>query len=220
MKNQVGENTIILSLLNGITSEEIIGREYGRNKVLYAVSYGLTANRTGNHIHFTSYGNIAFGEKINREHSEKVQAVKELFDQAGIPYHIPADMLRSLWWKFMVNVGINQSSAVTRGRYGVFQTLAAAKELMDAAMEEVVKLSVAAGINLTGEDIKKWHEVLSTLDPASRTSMLEDIENGRETEVEMFAGTVCRLGEKFGVATPVNRTLLNIIKVIEARPVK
>lgn len=213
MKNQVGDNTIILSLLNGITSEEIIGREYGMEKLLYSVSYGLTANREGNQIKFPSYGNISFGEKVNKEYSARVQAVQELFERAGIPYSIPEDMLRALWWKFMVNVGINQCSAVTRGRYSVFQTDEDAKQLMEAAMWEVVRLSEKAGINLNRADIDKWHEVLGTLDPNSRTSMLEDIECHRQTEVDIFAGTVCKLGEKYGVNTPVNKTLLQIIKV-------
>lgn len=216
MKNQVGDNTVILCLSNGITSEEIIGKEYGIDKILYSVSYGLTANRQGNHVHFTSYGNVAFGEKTNLIYSEKVQAVKDLFERAGIPYSIPENMLHSLWWKFMFNVGINQCSAVTRGKYRAFQTVDEAKKLLDAAMWEVVRLSEKVGINLTGADIEKWYGVLYTLNPNSRTSMLEDIECGRKTEVDAFAGTVCELGEKYGVSTPVNRTLLNIIKVIES----
>lgn len=123
MKNQVGDNTIILSLLNGITSEVLIGEAYGMDKMLYALSFALTPNREGNHIRFSGYGNLAFGEKTNVEYSDKVLAVKELFDRSGIPYTIPENMLRSLWWKFMVNVGINQCSAVTRGRYRIFQTV-------------------------------------------------------------------------------------------------
>lgn len=217
IKNQVGPNTVILSLLNGITSEEIIGKEYGMDKILYAVSYGLTANREGNHIQFPSYGNIAFGEKTNHEYSEKVKTVQDLFVRAGIPYSIPENMLHSLWWKFMFNVGINQCSAVTRGRFGVFQTVDSAKKLLTSAMREVVLLSEKAGVNLTNADIEKWYEILHSLDPNSRTSMLEDIECGRKTEVEIFGGTVCELGEKYGIDTPVNRTLLNIIRVIESQ---
>lgn len=216
MKNQVGPNTIILSLLNGITSEEMIGNVYGMEKLLYSVSYGLTANREGNHIHFSSYGNVAFGEKNNQTYSEKVLAVKELFDRASIPYTIPENMLHSLWWKFMFNVGINQCSAVTRGKYHTFQTVSAARNLLDSAMREVAALSERVGIHLTEQDIEKWYEVLAALDPNSRTSMLEDIESGRKTEVDVFAGTVCELGRKYGVETPVNRTLLHIIKVVEA----
>lgn len=217
MKNQIGPDTVIMSLLNGITSEEIIGKAYGLEKVLYAVSYGLTANREGNHIHFTSYGNIAFGEKTNSTYSEKVTAVKELFDRSGIPYTIPENMLHSLWWKFMFNVGINQCSAVTRGKYHTFQTVGEARQLLDAAMREVHALSQKAGVYLSDQDIEKWYDVLATLHPNSRTSMLEDIESGRKTEVDAFAGTVCELGQKYGVETPVNRTLLNIIKVVEAK---
>lgn len=217
IKNHVGDNTIILSLLNGITSEELIGKEYGMDKMLYSVSYGLTANREGNHIRFPSYGNIAFGEKNNRQYSEKVLVVQDLFERAGIPYSIPENMLHSLWWKFMLNVGINQCSAVTRGRFGTFQKSREARQLMEAAMWEVVQLSEKTGVNLTKADMEKWYEVLAALDPNSRTSMLEDIECGRKTEVEIFAGTVCELGEKYGVATPVNRTLLHILKVIERR---
>ena len=117
----------------------------------------------------------------------------------------------------MFNVGINQCSAVTRGKYHTFQNVGAARQLLDSAMREVAVLSQKAGVYLNEQDIKKWYDVLATLNPNSRTSMLEDIESGRKTEVDAFAGTVCELGQKYGVETPVNRTLLNIIKVIEAR---
>lgn len=215
MKNHVGDNTIILSLLNGITSEEIIGKKFGMDKVLYGMCISIDANRNDNKINFPNHGNINFGEKVNKEYSPKVRAVKELFDRAGINYTIPEDMMRALWWKFMINIGINQCSAVLRARYNVFQTMVEAKEVMESPMWEVIRLSQKIGINLNDEDIAKWYEILYSLNPNSRTSMLEDIECGRKTEVEIFAGTVCELGEKYGVDTPVNKMLLNMIKVIE-----
>lgn len=215
IKNHVGQNTIILSLLNGITSEEIIGRVFGMDKMLYSLCVAIDANRDGNNINFSSYGNITFGEKNNTNYSQRVVAVKEIFEKAGIPYVIPEDMLHALWWKFMINVSINQCSAVLRAKYGVFQSNTEARNLMDSAMMEVVKLSEKTGVNLNNEDIKKWYEVLYNMNPNSRTSMLQDVESGRKTEVDMFAGTVCGLGNKYKLDTPVNRTLYNIIKVIE-----
>ncbi|MFT8313757.1 MAG: 2-dehydropantoate 2-reductase [Clostridium sp.] len=215
IKNHVGENTIILSLLNGITSEEIIGSTFGMDKILYSLCVAIDANRDGNNINFSSYGNITFGEKNNTNYSQRVVAVKELFEKAGIPYVIPEDMLHALWWKFMINVSINQCSAVLKAKYGVFQSNTEARNLMDSAMMEVVKLSEKTGVNLNNDDIKKWYEVLYNMNPNSRTSMLQDIESGRKTEVDIFAGTVCELGNKYKVDTPVNRTLYNIIKVIE-----
>lgn len=215
IKNHVGQNTIILSLLNGITSEEIIGRVFGMDKMLYSLCVAIDANRDGNNINFSSYGNITFGEKNNTIYSQRVLSVKELFEKAGIPYVIPEDMLHALWWKFMINVSINQCSAVLKAKYGVFQSNTEARNLMDSTMMEVVKLSEKTGVNLNNEDIKKWYEVLYNMNPNSRTSMLQDIESGRKTEVDMFAGTVCELGNKYKLDTPVNRTLYNIIKVIE-----
>lgn len=72
------------------------------------------------------------------------------------------------------------------------------------------------GTNLSGKDIEKWYQVLNNLGTDNKTSMLQDIESGRKTEVDMFAGTVCKLGEKYNVDTPANKIFYNIIKVLEA----
>jgi 2-dehydropantoate 2-reductase len=215
IKNHVGPDTIILSLLNGISSEEIIGEVYGMDKLLYGTCVGIDAVREGNSIRFSSPGIINFGEKTNTTYSEKVKFVKEIFDNAGIKYNIPEDMMHTLWWKYMVNVGINQASAVLKAPYGVFQNVKEAQNLMEAAMHEVIDLSKINGTSLNEDDIKAWYKVLNSLDAKNKTSMLQDIEAGRKTEVEMFSGTVCKLGEKYGIETPVNRTLFSIIRVME-----
>jgi 2-dehydropantoate 2-reductase len=82
---------------------------------------------------------------------------------------------------------------------------------MDAAIAEVRRLSAAEGHPLTDEDVGRWREVMAGLDPDGKTSMLQDVEAQRKTEVEMFAGVVCRLGESHGIATPTNAMLLELI---------
>ncbi len=86
---------------------------------------------------------------------------------------------------------------------------------MEAAMQEVVNLAQAAKVNLAEQDIKNWYQYLFTLSPNGKTSMLQDLEAGRKTEVEMFGGKVVELGKTYGVPTPVNQTLLRIITVLE-----
>ncbi|MCA1960773.1 MAG: hypothetical protein LDL33_08250 [Desulfomonile sp.] len=86
---------------------------------------------------------------------------------------------------------------------------------MEALMREVVVPAQQIGVNLAEEDLDGWYAVLKTLSPEGKTSMLQDIEAGRKTEVEVFAGKVVELGERHGIATPVNRTVLNIIQVLE-----
>ena len=124
-------------------------------------------------------------------------------------------MIRSLWYKFMINVGINQASAVLRAPYGVFQDMPEAKEVMESAMRETVALSEALGTGLSGPDVATWYDTLKNLAPDGKTSMLQDVEAKRKTEVDAFAGTVLRLGEAAGLAVPVNRTLYNLIRAIE-----
>ena len=72
-------------------------------------------------------------------------------------------------------------------------------------------------MNLTHEDIKRFNEILLGLNPQGKTSMLQDVEAGRKTEVEMFAGKVIALGRQYNVPTPVNQRLFDLIKEIEAK---
>jgi 2-dehydropantoate 2-reductase len=141
--------------------------------------------------------------------------VQSAFERAGIASEIPADMMRMLWWKFMVNVGVNQASAVMRAPYGVFQSSPEAQALTESLMREVIVLAQCIGVNLGEQDLDGWYAVLKTLSPEGKTSMLQDIEAGRKTEVEVFAGKVVELGKANGVPTPVNQTVLNIIHVLE-----
>ena len=217
MKNFVGPDTIILSLLNGISSEEIIGKEFGMDKMLYGMCVGIDAVRETNKIRFSTTGKVNFGEKVNLTYSPRVEAIREIFEKANISYTIPEDMIKTLWWKFMVNVGINQVSAVLKAPYEIFNKAKEARELMEAAMKEVIELSQKVGINLTEDDIEEFNQVLKTLDPQNKTSMLQDIEAGRKTEVEMLGGQVCEMGKKYGVDTKVNRTLYNIIRSLEQK---
>ena len=215
MKIRVGRETTIISVMNGIESEMTIGAAYGKEKVLYAVSVGLDGVREGNRVNFKNPGKIIFGEEINPFISSKVKRVQDFFDRAGIVYETPPDMIRILWWKFMINVGINQASAVLRAPYSAFQTSQEARSLMESAMQEVLLLAEKERVQLSKEDIKDWETVLFGLNPEGKTSMLQDVEAHRKTEVEMFAGKVIELGMRHNVPTPVNQKLFNMLKEIE-----
>ncbi len=217
MKNAVRPDTLILSLLNGITSEEEIAAVYGLEKAVYGMILGIDAVREGNAVNFSSTGKIHFGDAVNKAGawSDRVSRIASFFDKTGVPYFVPPDMVRSLWFKFMINVGINQTSAVVRAPYGVFQTDTDAKAVMEAAMAEVIALSKAMGTGLKDSDMSSWTETLMSLGPDKKTSMLQDIEARRKTEVDAFAGTMIALGRKAGIEVPVNKTLYSLLKVIE-----
>lgn len=211
----VDDRTTILSIMNGLESEETIGARYGREKLLLSIAVGIDALRDGNHISYSNPGKILFGEATNEEISPRVRLLQDAFTLAGIPHETPKDMQRTLWWKFMINVGMKQASAVMRAPYGIFQTSADARALMQTLMQEVITLARASDVNLSETDIEDWHNILQTLSPTGKTSMLQDIEAGRKTEVDVFAGKMVALGEELGIATPVNAALLHMIRVLE-----
>lgn len=215
IRNHVGKDTIILSLLNGINSEEIIGKHYDMNQILYSLVFKIDATREGNKISHSLPGTIAFGNKNNEVLSNKVKKVKDFFDKADVDYEIPIDMIRKMWWKFMVNVGINQSSAILKAPYGVFQSSKEALELLKDTMDEVVLLANVLGINLEQKDVDSFIELLFNLSSDGKTSMLQDVLAKRKTEVEMFAKVVCDLGKEHNLELPINDMMYKMIKVIE-----
>jgi len=217
MRGHVGPGTLVLSLLNGISSEEILARELGAEKVPLGMILGIDAVREGNSTRFSGTGTIHFGDPHNAPGgwSPRVKRIAELFDAAGISWNVPEDMTRSLWYKFMINVGINQASAVLRAPYGSFQRTGDARELMESAMRETVTLSRALGTGLADEDVARWQDTLARLSPDGKTSMLQDVEAHRQTEVDAFSGTVVSLADTAGMAVPVNRTLLRLIRALE-----
>ena len=217
MRNYVGPETVIISVMNGIDSEEQVGAVYGRDKVLYCVSLGVDALREGNRVIYTAQGTLFFGEAVNPAPTARVKLLQELFARASIAYETPPDMKRVLWKKFMINAGINQASAVLGVTYGIFQTSEEARNLMESAMREVMGLAQKAGVHLTEDDIRGFDPILARLNPQGKTSMLQDVEAGRKTEVEMFAGRVIALGKLYNIPVPVNQMLFDRIKAIESK---
>lgn len=213
----VGPGTLILSLMNGIDSEKDLRAAFGEDRVLDAMILAIDAVREGNATNFTVGGTIHFGEDRNPPGtwSPRVARIAEFFDRCGVRYKVPEDMVHAMWFKLMVNVGMNPASAILRAPYSSFQQYPEARNVMLAAMGELIEISKVLGTGLTEEDIGVWDRTLAGLSPSGKSSMLQDVEARRKTEVELFAGTVVRLGRETGIPTPVNALLLDMIRTIE-----
>jgi 2-dehydropantoate 2-reductase len=214
--HHVGKDTIILSALNGITSEGIIGQVYGMEKILYSVAQGMDAVKVGNKLTYDHMGMLCFGDKKTGMISDKVKRVADFFDKIDFPYEVDTNMNRRLWGKFMLNVGVNQTVAVYKSNYGEIQREGEARDTMIAAMREVMTLSEYEGVNLTEADLDYWLSVLATLSPEGKPSMAQDLEARRYSEVALFAGAVLEMGGKHRTPTPVNKKLYDTIKSIES----
>lgn len=115
----------------------------------------------------------------------------------------------------MVNVGVNQAGAILKAPYGHFQEFAPCLEVAFSAMREVISLAPHSGVRLSEKDIEQSVQMLMRFNPEGKNSMLQDLDAGRKTEVEIFAGKICRLGEEAGIPTPVNRLFYNMLKTLE-----
>ena len=213
IKNFVGENTIIMSLLNGVTSEEVIAKTYGKEKVLYSYFIGHSAVRTGRSVVHDDYNILVFGSENGLD--ERVIAVKDFLDKAHIKYEIPSDIKYSLWRKFVLNVSTNQPSAILKMTFGEMQSNKVFVRFATNIMQEVANIAKAEGINNADNLVKDGLDALAMMCPEGKTSMLQDIEAGRPTEVDMFAGTIIRLGKKHNIPTPYNHVLYEMIQVIQ-----
>ena len=187
VRGVVADGTLILSLLNGISSEAVLGAAFGSEKVLPAFVVGNDVVREGTRTRYTRLGKLVFGATTNDPADPRVVAVRGLLERARIPCAVPADILGEQWWKFMLNVGVNQVSAVLRAPYRAF-ALPEVQDLVRRAALEVVAVSRHEGVRLGPEDVERIFPILATLGPDGKTSMLQDVEAGRKTEVEISPG--------------------------------
>ncbi len=211
----VGRETQILSVLNGITTEDIIANRYGWNRTVYGICFGIDAVRENGEIRYGNIGRIVFGEAENSEKTDRIIAIEEVFKKNNVPYEIPDDFLRIMWRKFMINCGSNLTSAILLAPYGVYQEIPEAQSLMIDVMKEVMKIANAKGIALGQSDINGYMELLPTFDPAGKSSTHQDMEANRKTEVELFAGVVCNLGDELGIETPLHDMMYKMIVTME-----
>lgn len=211
----IGEGTIVLSLLNGIDSEQVIANRFPKAHVLLSMCSGIDSNRKGHAVTMNRRGKIVLGERDGRI-SDSVKDVSAYFGAARIPHEVSCDMLHQMWWKLMVNVGMNQVSAVMGLDYEGMRSSAAALERMHGAQREVIAVANALGIALDERDMEAWDRQLAGLSCHGLSSTLQDVRSRRKTEVELYGGTICRLGRELNVRTPENDRLLREIRQIES----
>lgn len=211
----VGPDTVILSVLNGITSEEHIDAAYPGH-TLWSVAIGMDATRTGRTLVFNQAGKIQFGERSG-EMTDRVQAVADYLDECGIANEPCGDILYKQWNKLMVNDGLNQAAAAFDQPYGGLRQPGEAQDMMRAAMQEVIRLANLEGVPLPPDnDVQFIDAMMPTFNPEGMPSMRQDVLAKRPTEVEEFAGVVRQRAKKYGMPTPANDFFYTRIREIEA----
>ena len=213
IKNFVKDDTIIMSLLNGVTSEKIIAEKHGQDKVITSYWIGHSAMREGNKVTHDGVGKIVFGSKDGL--TEKVLNVKDFFEKSKIDYEIPEDIDYSIWLKYMLNVSTNQPSAVFGATFGEMRESEKIRDIVKNLMMEVQLIAKAEGVKNTERMYEDAKNALRGMIPEGKTSMLQDVLAKRKTEVDIFAGTMIEFGKKHNIPVPYNEMIKTKIEDIE-----
>lgn len=211
-----GEHTTVMSLMNGVDSEEIIAKEIGAAHILYAL-IKVASHKEGNGYCFnpeTTIG-IIFGELTAPYQSERVQAIEDLFADTGLHYRTTEYIKEEMWCKFRLNVSNNLPQAVLGAGVGCYRDSMHMKEISNKLREELEAIAAAKGIDIRKADDSSSHG--SAVPPSARYSTLQDLDAGRHTEIDMFSGALIRMGKELGIPTPYNEYTYHIIKALEEK---
>ena len=209
-----GPNTVALTLQNGLGNIDLIRAEIGDNNVIAGTTaHGATMLGPGKMRHAGS-GKTIIGE-LNGNQTDRIEKISEVLRAAGLETDISKNVLGLVWDKLLVNVGINALTGITRLQNGELLNHPEIEELLEAAVSEAFAVAKAKGITLSYDDPVVHTKAVCTATAANKSSMLQDILNHKQTEIEMINGAIVREGTQVGIAAPVNSVLTNLIKFIQ-----
>lgn len=209
----VTDKTVVISLLNGVNSEEIIGKAIGMEHMLYSVMR-IASVRTGNSIVFDpeKTAGVFVGEKGSHIPAKRVLAVEKVFQDTGIRYHFVENILLDMWVKYASNISQNLPQAILGVGFGAYIDSRHMHQIAKALWGEVSQIANAKGIPLQEEFVP-----FEGVSPAARFSTLQDLDAGRHTEIEMFAGEMMRMGRECQIPVPYCEYTYHLIKALEER---
>ncbi|WP_133660744.1 2-dehydropantoate 2-reductase [Paraburkholderia sp. BL10I2N1] len=212
----IGPDTLVLSLQNGLGHEEVLADIVGRERVLAGKTYVGGVMRNPGHIESGVAGKATYIGELDRRITSRVTAIAETFNAAGLATTVSDNILDTMWDKLLVNVATGALTATTGLTYGQLYDEPLLKTAALAAVAEAIAVARAAGITLSTTDPERpWTLAGAGLSPTFKTSMLQSLEKGSITEIDFINGAVVRWGQRHGVPTPVNATLVACIKGIE-----
>ena len=211
----VGEETMVMSVMNGVDSESIIGERIGSQHMIYSM-IKIASERSGSCISFNPdvTEGVYFGE-ADGSLSWRIGELENLFNGSGVRFHISEDILRKIWAKYALNISMNLPQAIIGCGLGGYRDSAYVMDISRKLKEEVVAVALAAGIDIREDKTTGFDS--RTVPAKARFSTLQDLEAGRHTEIDMFSGTLVKLGRNLGVPTPYNELVLDIIKALEEK---
>ena len=196
IKNFVHEKTLIVSLINGISSEDFISKSYGKEKVVksYFIGHSAMCNIVDGKKYY-------FQDGVGKIVLEKNVILQKIFDELNLDYEVSDNIIYSQWVKLGVNIVLNQLSAKYELLVGELRSrenfISEANNLLD----EVVLIAKAVGLMNLDKYKKDVFDSINLIADDGKTSMYQDVIAKNRTEVDIFSGEILKLGQAFGLPT-------------------
>lgn len=214
IKEIVSGGSAVLSLQNGLDNEIRIAQIIGKERTLGGVtSHGITFIEPG-HVHHAGTGETVIGELDGKE-TERVKEISNALTSVGMGTSISKNIESEIWTKGIVNAGINPLTALTRLMNGYLLKIPILTKLLENTCQECISVAQKAYIDLLECDIIEKTKNVARLTADNKSSMLQDIEKGRRTEIDSINGKIVEVGNKHGVEAPINSALVALVKGIE-----
>lgn len=214
----LGDDTLILTLQNGVGCEEIIGEVAGAGRLIAGRTFVGGSMIEPGVVEYGIVGRTTVLGELDGRVSDRLRTVADVFATAGMHVELSTDIVAMMWEKLFVNVATGAWSALTGLPYGELSVDADVERMAIATVQEAIDVARALGIAVTTTDPSiPWRRAWDGLPYGFKASMLQSVEKGSRTEVDVMHGAVTAGGRRAGVPTPINDTLVAAVHGLERR---
>lgn len=212
----IGEETVVLSLQNGLGNEETIAEVVGEDRIIGGKTYVGGVLLGPGHVNARTKGKYTYIGEMNGKLSDRISKIAEMMTSCGLLTKVTDNIKGMIWDKLLINVATGPIAAITRLPYGDLYQISEVENTACAAVEEGISVAKANGAVLSTENPREiWLKAAEGLPYEFKTSMLQSLEKGQKTEIDFINGAVVRWGARSNIPTPVNNALVASIKGIE-----
>jgi len=207
------EDTIFLTLQNGLGNEEAICDKVNPKKVMLGITgHGATLLEPG-HIRHAGWGKTFIGE-LDHRITDRSLRIAQMFCKAGIETEVSSNIHDQVWGKLLINVGINALTALTGFKNGQLLDYPETMRLMEKLVSEAAEVARRKGVQIEGDPIEKVKKAAEAT-RENRSSMGQDFDHRQKTEIDAINGAVVREAQPLGIPVPFNQAVMDLVKAIE-----
>ena len=214
IKPILSDNTIVLSLQNGLNNLEKIGKIINQKKIVAGVTtHGALFTKPGI-IKHTGLGKTILGE-LDDKLTKRVQNLASVFKQADIDTNISTNICSEIWIKTIINSSINPITGMLKCKNGCLLEHPLLEKLVEETCKESSAVARTVGVKLIDADLIKMTKRVIKDTSENYSSMLQSFQKGKKTEIDSINGKIIEIGKQHGIKTPFNDALFSLVKALE-----